>query len=85
MRVALAGAGAFGEKHLDGLKLIDGVEITSIISRTAEQAAAVAQKYGAKHSSTELEDALSRDDVDAVILFTPKQMHARPALALNKA
>ena len=28
MRIALAGAGAFGEKHLDGLKLIDGVEIT---------------------------------------------------------
>ena len=65
MRIALAGAGAFGEKHLDGLKLIDGVEITSIISRTAEQAAAVAEKYGAKHSSTELADALARDDVDA--------------------
>jgi len=85
MRVALAGAGAFGEKHLDGLKLIDGVEITSIISRTAEQAAAVAQKYGAKHSSTELEDALSRDDVDAVILCTPTQMHASQAIACMKA
>ena len=58
MRIALAGAGAFGEKHLDGLKLIDGVEIVSIISRTAEQAAAVAAKYGARHSSTELGDAL---------------------------
>ncbi len=78
MRIALAGAGAFGEKHLDGLKLIDGVEIVSIISRTAEQAAAVAAKYGAKHSSTDLADALARDDVDAVILCTPTQMHAAP-------
>jgi len=85
MRVALAGAGAFGEKHLDGLKLIDGVEITSIISRTGEQAAAVAQKYGAKHSSTELEDALARDDVDAVILCTPTQMHAEQAIACMDA
>ena len=58
VRIALAGAGAFGEKHLDGLKLIGGVEIVSIISRTSEQAAEVARKYGAKHSSTELEDAL---------------------------
>ena len=58
MRIALAGAGAFGEKHLDGLQKIDGVEIVSIISRRAEQAAEVARKYGAKHSSTELEDAL---------------------------
>ena len=85
MRIALAGAGAFGEKHLDGLKLIDGVEITSIISRTGEQAAAVAEKYGAKHHSTELEDALARDDVDAVILCTPTQMHAEQAIACMKA
>jgi 2-hydroxy-4-carboxymuconate semialdehyde hemiacetal dehydrogenase len=85
MRIALAGAGAFGEKHLDGLKLIDGVEITSIISRTGEQAAAVATKYGAKHSSTELADALARDDVDAVILCTPTQMHAEQAIACMNA
>jgi 2-hydroxy-4-carboxymuconate semialdehyde hemiacetal dehydrogenase len=85
VRIALAGAGAFGEKHLDGLKLIDGVEITSIISRTGEQAAAVAAKYSAKHSSTELADALARDDVDAVILCTPTQMHAEQAIACMNA
>ncbi len=85
MRIALAGAGAFGEKHLDGLKLIDGVEITSVISRRAEQAAEVAAKYGAKHSGTELSEALSRDDVDAVILCTPTQMHAQQALACMDA
>jgi 2-hydroxy-4-carboxymuconate semialdehyde hemiacetal dehydrogenase len=85
IRIALAGAGAFGEKHLDGLKNIDGVEIVSIISRTGEQAAAVAAKYGAKHSSTELDDALARDDVDAVILCTPTQMHAEQAIACMNA
>jgi 2-hydroxy-4-carboxymuconate semialdehyde hemiacetal dehydrogenase len=85
MRIALAGAGAFGEKHLDGLKNIDGVEITSIISRRAEQAAEVAAKYGAKHSGTELSEALARDDVDAVILCTPTQMHAEQAIACMEA
>jgi len=85
MRIALAGAGAFGEKHLDGLKLIDGVEITSVISRRNEQAAEVAAKYGAKHHGTELEEALSRDDVDAVILCTPTQMHAAQAIACMNA
>jgi 2-hydroxy-4-carboxymuconate semialdehyde hemiacetal dehydrogenase len=85
MRIALAGAGAFGEKHLDGLKLIDGVEITSVISRRAEQAAEVASKYGAKHSGTVLEEALERDDVDAVILCTPTQMHAAQAIACMDA
>ena len=85
MRIALAGAGAFGEKHLDGLKQIDGLEITSIISRRLEQAEEVAKKYGAKHFSTDLADALSRDDVDAVILCTPTQMHAEQAIACMNA
>jgi 2-hydroxy-4-carboxymuconate semialdehyde hemiacetal dehydrogenase len=85
MRIALAGAGAFGEKHLDALNLIDGVEIVSIISRRAEQAAAVATRYGAKHSGTELAHALERDDVDAVILCTPTQMHAAQAIACMEA
>jgi 2-hydroxy-4-carboxymuconate semialdehyde hemiacetal dehydrogenase len=85
MRIALAGAGAFGEKHLDGMKNIPGVEITSIISRRAEQAAEVAAKYGAKHSGTELSEALERDDVDAVILCTPTQMHAEQAIACMNA
>ncbi|MDH4125140.1 MAG: Gfo/Idh/MocA family oxidoreductase [Gammaproteobacteria bacterium] len=85
MRIALAGAGAFGEKHLDALQRIDGVEIVSIISRTAGQAAAVAKKYGVGHSSTELNYALDRDDVDAVILCTPTQLHAAQAIACMAA
>ncbi|HSQ94712.1 MAG TPA: Gfo/Idh/MocA family oxidoreductase [Croceibacterium sp.] len=85
MRIALAGAGAFGEKHLGGLKNIDGVSITSVISRRAEQAAEVAAKYGAPHSGTELSEALARDDVDAVILCTPTQMHAEQAIACMEA
>ena len=85
MRIALAGAGAVGEKHLDGLKNIDGVEIVSVISRREEQAAAVAAKYGAKHSSTDLSEALARDDVDAVILCTPTSQHAEQAIACMNA
>ncbi len=85
MRIALAGAGAFGEKHLDGLQKIDGVEIVSIVSRRLDQAQAVADKYGAPHATTELEDALNRDDVDAVILCTPTQLHAEQAIACMDA
>ena len=80
LRIALAGAGAFGEKHLDGLKNIDGVEVTSLIGRTLETTQAVAEKYGIGHVTTELADSLARDDVDAVILCTPTQMHAEQAL-----
>ena len=46
MRIALAGAGAFGIKHLDGLANIDGVTVTALVSRRLEQAEEVARKYG---------------------------------------
>jgi 2-hydroxy-4-carboxymuconate semialdehyde hemiacetal dehydrogenase len=85
MRIALAGAGAFGIKHLDGLAAIDGVTVTSVISRRIEQAQEVARKYGVEHASTDLAEALARDDVDAVILCTPTQLHARQAIAAMRA
>jgi 2-hydroxy-4-carboxymuconate semialdehyde hemiacetal dehydrogenase len=81
MRIALAGAGAFGEKHLDGLKNIEGVEVTSLIGRTFESTQKVAERYGIGHVTTKLSETLARDDVDAVILCTPTQMHAEQALA----
>jgi 2-hydroxy-4-carboxymuconate semialdehyde hemiacetal dehydrogenase len=85
VRIALAGPGAFGIKHLDGLKNIEGVEITSIIGRELGKAQEVAQKYGAKHVTTNLDEALARPDVDAVILCTPTQMHAQQCIAAMKA
>jgi 2-hydroxy-4-carboxymuconate semialdehyde hemiacetal dehydrogenase len=85
MRIALAGAGAFGIRHLDALALIDGVTVTSVISRRLEQAEQVAEKYGAPHTSTNLDDALARDDVDAVILCTPTQLHAAQAVDAMRA
>ncbi len=80
MRIAVAGAGAFGEKHLDGLKNIDGIEVTSLVGRRLEPTQAVAAKYGIGHATTELSETLARDDVDAVILCTPTQMHAAQAV-----
>ena len=85
MRVALAGAGAFGEKHLDGLKNIPGVTVTSVIGRNLEPTRAVAAKYGIGHATTDLAESLKRDDVDAVILCTPTQMHAAQAIACMDA
>src|SRR6185312_6089055 len=85
MRIAVAGAGAFGIKHLDALAVIDGATVTSVISRRQEQAEEVAQKYGVDHASTDLGDALARDDVDAVILCTPTQLHAEQAIAAMRA
>ena len=81
IKVALAGAGAFGIKHLDGIKLIDGVEVISLVGRELAKTQEVADKYGIQHVSTELADSLAIKEVDAVILCTPTQMHAAQTIA----
>ena len=85
MKIALAGAGAFGEKHLDGLRSIDGVEVVSVVGRRLEPTQAVADKYGIKHATPELTEALEQPGLDAVILCTPTQMHAAQAIECMEA
>jgi 2-hydroxy-4-carboxymuconate semialdehyde hemiacetal dehydrogenase len=85
IKVALAGAGAFGIKHLDGIKNIDGVEVVSLVSRDLEKTREVADKYGVGHVTTDLADSLALPEVDAVILCTPTQMHAAQTIACLKA
>ncbi len=85
IKVALAGAGAFGIKHLDGIKQIDGVEVISLVSRDLAKTQEVADKYGIRHVSTDLADSLRIKEVDAVILCTPTQMHAAQSIACMQA
>ena len=85
IKVALAGAGAFGVKHLDGIKNIDGVEVVSLISRDLKKTREVAAQYGIGHVTTDLADSLALPEVDAVILCTPTQMHAEQSIACLKA
>ncbi len=85
IKVALAGAGAFGIKHLDGIKNIEGVEVVSLISRDLEKTKEVAAKYGIGHITTDLNESLALKEVDAVILCTPTQMHASQVIQCLQA
>ena len=85
IRVALAGAGAFGVKHLEGIQNIDGVQVVSLVGRELDKTREVAAKFSIGHVTTELDESLARPDVDAVILCTPTQMHASQALASLRA
>ena len=79
IKVALAGAGAFGIKHLDAMRNIDGVEVVSLVGRELDKTREVASKYDIAHATTDLADSLALPEVDAVILCTPTQMHAAQA------
>ena len=86
MRICVAGAyGAFGTKHLEALDAIDDVTVTAVMGPTEAKINAVAAARGIRFASTSLDACLARDDVDAVILATPTQMHADQAIACMKA
>ena len=85
MKLALAGAGAFGEKHLDALQQIEGVEVVSLVGRRLEPTRTLGAKYGIGHVTTELAEALEQPGLDAVILATPTQLHASQAIQCLEA
>ena len=85
INVALAGAGAFGIKHLDGIKNIPDVKVVSVIGRELDKTREVAAKYGIPHVTTELSESLKIKELDAVILCTPTQMHASQSIGCLEA
>ena len=86
MNVCVAGAyGAFGLKHLDAIANIEGVKVTSVMGPTKDKIEKLAAERGIPHAAMTLDECLARDDVDAVILSTPTQMHAEQAIASMKA
>jgi 2-hydroxy-4-carboxymuconate semialdehyde hemiacetal dehydrogenase len=85
MRVVLAGAGAFGIKHLEAMAKIDGIEVASIVSRDMEATANIAKHWKIPHHTTDLAEALKLPGIEAALLCTPTQMHARQAVQCLRA
>jgi 2-hydroxy-4-carboxymuconate semialdehyde hemiacetal dehydrogenase len=79
MKIALAGQGAFGVKHLEAVARIEGIEVASIAGGNPEQTAQVAQKFNIPHWTLDLAESLAQPGVAAVLLATPTQMHAKQA------
>ncbi|MDB5796096.1 MAG: 4-carboxy-2-hydroxymuconate-6-semialdehyde dehydrogenase PmdC [Noviherbaspirillum sp.] len=85
MKICLAGAGAFGVKHLESIACIDGAEVISLVGRNLASTRAIAERFGVGHVTTDLAESLARPDIDAVILCTPTQLHAAQAMACLRA
>ena len=85
MRIVLAGEGAIAGKHAAALSRIDGAEVVGLVGGDADDTAAFAAEHGIAHHTLDLDEALARSDVDAVILTTPTPLHARQAIAVMEA
>jgi len=85
MKICMVGNGAFAKKHLDALKRINGVEVTTIVGRTPSTTEEVAKQYGIPHWTTNLDEALAQPGVEAAILNSPTQVHAEQAEKVMRA
>jgi 2-hydroxy-4-carboxymuconate semialdehyde hemiacetal dehydrogenase len=85
MKICMAGQGAFGIKHLEAIQKISGIEVVTLAGGSADSTREVAQKFGIPHWSTDLGECLKQPGVEAAILATPTQMHAKQAVQCMRA
>jgi 2-hydroxy-4-carboxymuconate semialdehyde hemiacetal dehydrogenase len=85
MKICLAGQGAFGVKHLEAIQNIPGIEVVTLAGGSPDTTREVAEKFKIPHWSTNLDECLAQPGVEAVILATPTQLHARQAIQCMRA
>jgi 2-hydroxy-4-carboxymuconate semialdehyde hemiacetal dehydrogenase len=85
VKICIAGQGAFGVKHIEAIQKIPGIEIVTLAGGSADSTAEVAKKFNIPHWSLELAACLARPGVEAAILATPTQMHARQGIQCMRA
>ena len=79
MKICLAGQGAFGVKHLEAIQKIEGIQVVTLAGGNPAGTEEVARRFGIPHWTSDLADSLNQPGVEAVILATPTQMHAKQA------
>ena len=85
MKIVMVGQGAFGRKHLDGLKKIEGVEVAGLVGGSPDSTEAVAKQYGIPNWTSNLDEALALPGVEGAILTSPTQMHAAQAVQVMRS
>jgi len=85
IKIGVAGAyGAFGIKHLDALANINDAQVTTVFGPNAEKINALASERKIPKACTDFDEFLDQD-VDAVILSTPTQMHCEQSVKAMRA
>jgi len=85
IKIGVAGAyGAFGLKHLDALANIDDVQVTSIFGPNKDKIEALASERKIANACSDY-DAFLDQDIDAVILSTPTQLHCAQSVQAMRA
>ncbi len=85
MKIIMVGQGAFGQKHLDAIAKIAGIEVVSLCGGSAESTRDVAKARGIPHWTTDLAESLRQPGVEAAIIASPTQIHAAQGIQCLEA
>jgi len=93
LRIGLVGTGFMGRTHSNGYRRVPNffpaLEYTPVLkavcSRNKEKVQAFADQWGYESIETDWKKLIARDDIDAVDICTPNDMHAEIAIAAAKA
>jgi myo-inositol 2-dehydrogenase/D-chiro-inositol 1-dehydrogenase len=75
--VAFLGVGRMGETHLRSLTGLSGVKVVVVADPRPEAAERGKAISGAEEALTDIEKAIAHPSVDAVVIITPTDTHAR--------
>lgn len=84
VRVALLGAGEFGQLHAAVLADLQGVDLAVISDPDTARAAQVAEPLGVS-TTDDVDDVMADDSVDAVVIASPEDVHVPQAEAALRA
>jgi len=75
-RIGLIGAGAIAQlAHLPVLAKMRGAELVAICDNDQAKARALADRFGVPDTFADIEDLLTDEKVDAVVIATPNHLH----------
>lgn len=85
VKIGVAGAyGAFGLKHLEALANISAAEVVAVFGPNEKKIKALAAEQNIPNAATDFDEFLDQD-IDAVILSTPTQMHCEQSVKSMRA
>ena len=80
IRFGLVGAGAISTQHLEALDAIPGARIAAIASASADRARTAGERWDVPWT-TDVDELVAREDIDAVTISTPSGLHPSQAMA----
>ncbi len=86
LRIGIIGGGSImRQRHMPGLKAIEGVEIVAVCNRHYQSTREFAEEFGIERRVDRWEDIVAMDDVDIVWIGTTPYMHCPIVLAALEA